>query len=111
MLMDLPHELIYTIADHLPPRDIINLRNVCKQFHNILEKEYSAIKLQQCLTNNILEDYSKSFEEYLRFIQEIFEHYNIRDHKIHSKYGNYDIKLYWASRRSRLVDALVPTHW
>ena len=107
MLMDLPHELIYTIASHLPPKDILNFRNVCKQIHNILEKEKSAIMLGQCLSynNNLLSDYS------LNSIQEMFENYNIRDHKIHKKYGHYDIKLFWASRRSRVVDALIPTHW
>ena len=113
MLMELPYELIYTIADHLPPRDILNFRNVCKQIHNILEKENSAIILGQCLTynSNILSSYSINFIEYLKFIQEIFENYNVRGPKIQRKYGNNDPKLFWASRRSRTVDALVPTQW
>lgn len=126
MILDLPDEMIYTIASHLPPRDVLNLRSTCKRTSILLARERSVIILDKCIKQNfhdtiddmpvVLHNFAENLKECLNFLQKIFEIFNDgqRSHPLYPepvRYIKHDVKLRSVSRRSRTVDALVPMMW
>lgn len=126
MILDLPDEMIHTIATHLQPMDVLNLRSTCKRTSILLSRERSVIILDKCIKQNfhdniedmpvVLHNFAENLKECLNFLQKIFEIFNNgqRCQPVYTepiRYIKHDIKLRSVSSRSRTVDALVPTMW